>query len=334
MGLPLKNVAHRLRMTVALLQWCRRYSPKRDDRKLSFNSDGTIDDEEVTAFEEYLRAPWPDKNPGAEILREIARESRGLCGLCSRATDATEAAHIDRFGIELSHHCNHPHNLVMLCVDCHARYDRLKTIQNDTVKHAKQQLISRLMEDVDRDLEMSRLLQGWVAQHGPHFLSAWTASAQGLVQQAETVVTGSTSTTPPTSTTTSDKLSFLSGSVEQTSPLTAKLLSKYALSVKKKEPPPSDISIESLFDEKPPEPGRCLRDGANTPMESARCSACGEDAGHHSLIVDIGSGLYELYDEGFHGDTDQVACECGGTSFEVEFEALCEYCAHMAAKGD
>jgi hypothetical protein len=43
---------------------------------------------------------------------------------------------------------------------------------------------------------------------------------------------------------------------------------------------------------------------------------------------------YELYDEDFRGDTTQIVCECGSKTFDVEFETLCEYCAHMSSKDD
>jgi hypothetical protein len=78
-------------------------------------------------------------------------------------------------------------------------------------------------------------------------------------------------------------------------------------------------------------PGKCYRDGADTAMESASCTECGEDAGHHEITVPRGDGTYELFDEDVRGNTP-VVCECGSTAFDVEFEALCSYCAHMADK--
>ena len=321
-------------MTVKLLQWCKSYSPKRDGRKLQFNNDGTIEGAEIVAFDAYLHAPWDDKNPGLEISREIARESRGLCGNCQRATDALEVAHIDRFEEELTYHCQHPHNLIMLCVECHTRYDRLRTLTNDQIKHAKQILIARLMEDVDRDFEMQRQMQTWVMTYGSKVMSAWQSFTQGLAQQAETVVTGSASAPAASPAEAGEKLSFLSGSVAQTSPLTSKLLNTYAVSVLNDEPPPANVSVEDLFDDRPPQPGKCYRDGEDTPIESASCSECGEGTDTPSFAVAIGDGSYELYDEDFRGDTTQIVCECGSKSFDVEFEALCEYCAHMSSKDD
>jgi len=334
MALSLKEAAHRLRMTVKLLLWSKSYSPKRDQRKLAINRDGTIDEAEVQAFDAYLRATWTDKNPGSEIQREIDRESRGLCGLCLKHSDTTEAAHINRKDIELDHYCQHPHNLINLCADCHTRYDRLRTLTNDQIRHAKEQLVARLMEDVDRDLEMHWSIRAYVAEHGPKLLSASVASlgfTQGLTQHAESVVTGSVTRSPMTPTEVDTKLSFLSGSIEVQSPITSKLLSTYATSLKQGEPP-TEVKLEELFDDPLPRPGKCYRDGADTAMESASCTECGEDAGHHEITVPRGDGTYELFDEEVRGDTAQVECECGSTAFDVEFEALCSYCAHMADK--
>jgi hypothetical protein len=93
-----------------------------------------------------------------EITRELEREATGVCGLCSKECDRLEEAHIRRKGIELTFHCQHPSNLILLDPTCHSRYDA-KMISFAAVDHAKQRVQARLMESIDRDILATRLLR-------------------------------------------------------------------------------------------------------------------------------------------------------------------------------
>lgn len=332
MALSLKEAAHRLRMTVKLLLWFKSYSPKGDGRKLRIVNE-SVEQAELDSFNEYLLQPWPDRYPPAEIVREIARESRGLCGLCRSPWDLDEVAHIDRKDKEVAYYSQHPSNLISLCPNCHTRYDRGDKLSNDQIKHAKQQRVAELMADVDRDMEMQRSIREYVAIEAPKFLAATFSSlgfASALTQHAQTVVTGSAAPPPSSTTAATAALSSLSGSIEMQSPITAKVLSKYAVAMTRSDAV-SDVKLDDLFDDSLPQPGKCYRDGADTAMETASCTECGEDPGFHEVVVPSADG-YELFDEDIRGGTSQVVCECGCKTFDVEFESLCSYCAHMSER--
>jgi hypothetical protein len=342
MRLSLPEAAHRLRMTVQLLEWFARYAAKRDERKLVLGPDRKIDEVEVAAFEAHLRAAWPNKNPGAGILAELERESRGRCGLCRDHASPREAAHIDRLNEELDHHCQHPHNLILLCANCHTRYDLARDIDSRTIRFAKQQLISQLMEDVDRDVSMTQRLQAFVETEGPRILAAQFEKmmtttvplrlAQAVTAQAETVVTGSANAPPASSDEAQHRLAALSSSISDQSPFTSRLLLRFGTSFANDRPSLPRVTIEDLVDDRLT-PGRCLRCDSPTAIDRASCVDCGEDAGQHEHATAIGDGTYELGDEDQRGDVHPFACEdCGSERFEVEFNSMCDYCEHMADK--
>jgi hypothetical protein len=247
-------------MTVTLLQWFARYSPKRDGRKLQVGADQRIDETEAAAFDAYLRKRWEDKYLPVGISKEIARESRGRCGVCRDQSDAIEAAHIDRLGEELDHHCQHPHNLINLCSNCHTRYDVLKTISDDTVKHVKEQLISQLMESVDRDVRMTSEIQDFIRIEGPRLFAEQLRTKeakdiplrflQDITSHVETVVTGSVTAPPYSSVEARERLTAISGSISEQSPLTSRLLLSYKSSLASGQLPRSNIRIEELADDR------------------------------------------------------------------------------------
>lgn len=153
--LSLLETAHRLRMHVSLVQWLTRHAPKPGSRaKLALATPTpTFLEQDVEAFNTFLWSQWATRQIPAEIQRELEREARAHCGLCRRASDVMEAAHIDRLGVERPDYCQHPHNLILLCRECHGRYDR-RLVENHIIKHAKRQLLNALMADVDRDIAL------------------------------------------------------------------------------------------------------------------------------------------------------------------------------------
>lgn len=340
MRLSYPEVAHRLRMTINLVKWFARYALKHDGRKLVVGTDQRIDETEVASFAAHLWAPWENKNPGNEIQRELERESRGKCGFCRDPSDVREVAHIDRLGLELKHHCQHPHNLISLCPNCHSRYDNIKTLDNKAIKHAKAQLISGLMEDVDRDVLMQQEIQRLVLVDVPSALIAGGRQAkiiplafvQGLTSHVESVVTGSTAVAPLSQEEARGRLASLSGSISDQSPITANLLLKYSTSIEHERIPRGKIPIEELVDDEIVE-GKCFRCGELTAMESASCTDCGEDPGIHEHVTGSGDGTFELGDIDHRGNVEPVLCEgCGSDRFHVEFESTCDWCMHMADK--
>jgi 5-methylcytosine-specific restriction endonuclease McrA len=338
MRLTLIEAAHTVRMTVTFLVWASKNPVKRDGLKLIIGADGRVAESDLNAFEAHLRAPWPNKNPGAEVLREIEREARGRCGLCKDKTDAVEIAHIDRFGKEVPHHCQHPHNLIRLCSTCHTRYDEKDEIKNPTIRHAKQQLLAELMADVDLDVRRSQEIQAHlrsitvqtqideaVAAQVTKQL-ALLGIARDLTQHVEVAFTGSAAPAPTSSAEAGQRLAAVSGSIVEQNPVTSMLLLKYKEALDSGNIPPNDVTIDDLYRRTP---GRCDQCATQTKIDSASCSECDEDAGYWEFCMPVGDGTYRLNDEDLNGRATDATCECGSDTFHVEFRRLCEGCEHM-----
>jgi hypothetical protein len=340
MRLTLVKAAHDVRMTVTLLEWASKNPIKRDGLKLKIGADGRIDDEDLRQFDEHLRAEWPNKNAGAEVIREIEREARGRCGLCRDKTDAVELAHIDRLGIEVKFHFQHPHNLIRLCSICHTRYDVKREIENSTIRHAKQQLLAYLMADVDLDVQRNESIQGYLREASKtidaRIDTAVTAEvsrrlaliglASDLTQHVEVALTGSTAPAPVTPSAAGLRLATVSGSISEQSPVTARLLLKYKDAFDAGEVPPNDIPIEDLYRRTP---GSCDQCSTQTAIDDATCSECEENPGYHEFATPVGEGSYQLHDEDLNGRVSKVRCECGADTFYVAFRRLCDGCEHM-----
>lgn len=158
-ALSIDEAAHYLRMTVDLLEWFSRHDPKSDGRKLVPDVDGRYSRANLDDFNEHLWDQWPTKYVPAGIATELQREARGMCVVCRAPSDFLEQAHINRMGCERATHSQHPHNIALLCPTCHTRYDNSRgALTLATVQHAKQNALSALMESVDRDVVLQRLL--------------------------------------------------------------------------------------------------------------------------------------------------------------------------------
>lgn len=119
-----------LRISPTLLRWLTGHAPKHNSkRKLFFTEkDGEYfyDEDELRAFDQFLREPWPKPATAQRahvpegITREIKIEANHKCAFCEY-TNSGEGAHIDAVN---NGGCNHPHNLIWCCPNHHTEYDR------------------------------------------------------------------------------------------------------------------------------------------------------------------------------------------------------------------
>ncbi len=157
MELSLKETAHRLRMTLSLVSWFTKNPVL--GQKLRYAAE-RFDEEDIIAFDRALHSEWPNRYVPKGISVELKKEACGSCGLCNQPLDHLEEAHIKRKTKELAFYCQHPLNLLLLCPNCHTRYDSNdSSITVDTIKHVKDRLTSRLMKNVDRDVLMEKMLR-------------------------------------------------------------------------------------------------------------------------------------------------------------------------------
>jgi hypothetical protein len=157
--LTLERTAHALRMSAQLVRWFTQNTVC-GTRLQATGNPARFKEAEVKRFDEKLRGAWNNKNVPTEVSRELRREASGKCAMCDQPNDHLEEAHIKRKGVELPHHCQHPSNLILMCPNCHTRYDSNKgRIDLQTVEHAKKRLVSRLMESTDRDVRLEKLLR-------------------------------------------------------------------------------------------------------------------------------------------------------------------------------
>jgi DnaJ-class molecular chaperone len=106
-----------------------RKAKKNENRKLAVAKkvDDTLyfDEEELRAYDKWLRQPWPAENGKrpylpSPIRDEIRQEANLECALCYRSGEAGEAAHIRDVATSKN---NHPHNLIWLCSNHHTKLD-------------------------------------------------------------------------------------------------------------------------------------------------------------------------------------------------------------------
>lgn len=129
--LTITEAAFLLGMSPELLSWLTVHPPKkRDPRKLQMSRRIgevlTFNQSELLDFNKWLARPWfaePGKRPHipAKIRTEIITEAGGACAICHTNSDSCEAAHIDPVAQSKN---NHPHNLMWLCANHHAVYDK------------------------------------------------------------------------------------------------------------------------------------------------------------------------------------------------------------------
>lgn len=343
--LTYKEAAHRLRMTVSLLKWCERYAPKKDGQKLKFTG-GLVEEADLIAFDSHLKTAWPSRALPTGIRKELHLEAAGQCGVCGDPCEHFEEVHIDRLNKELKYYCQHPHDLILLCGGCHGRYDRGSTITNAVVRKRKDILLSRLMEDVDRDMAVAKIARdGLVELHRTLAANAGRPDPQSTQEWiAFTASVFATGTTPADLVETPDdaglgtKLEQASRLLVNTMPVTSGTLRAVAEKLEEGgsfAPPTEAEAWEFIEPER--EPGECLRCGQQTPVEEYTCPKCdhwGTD--HHGEVpvsVDRDQSPPRVEFEDARRDSYALKCEkCGSTKVDVEFQSLCDYCRHMTEK--
>lgn len=240
-----KEACHRLRITPTLLGWLTRYAAKGDQRKLREKSPGDFDMTEVDAFDAHLRTAWPSKNVPTGIETELLVEACGHCGLCGDPCEKLQMAHIRRKDVEVQYYFQHPSNLISLCGSCHDRYDdlKLKTVSLQVIEAAKERLVSRKMEAIDRDVERAKAVReaveaakvelmakfSLVTGTAPDNHVLWTAGAGDLLTAATRGIFGSPRVVQGINLTSPlDALATLSDSVSSSSHVTRAVLDGYA----------------------------------------------------------------------------------------------------------
>lgn len=85
----------------------------------SSQNEEMFDIEQVNEFRIHLDSTWPDnkREPPDYIKRYIKYESGNVCSLCKQHKPKYQYAHIKSWPKSHSHN---PHNLLHLCLDCHA----------------------------------------------------------------------------------------------------------------------------------------------------------------------------------------------------------------------
>lgn len=334
-------------MTVSLLKWCERHSPRNDGQKLKF-ARGLIDEADLIAFDSHLKTAWPSRTIPTGVRNELYLEAAGRCGVCCDPCEHFEEAHIDRLNKELKYYCQHPHNLILLCGGCHGRYDRGSTITNAVVRKRKEILLSRLMEDVDRDMAVAK-----VARDGLAEIHRGLAANAGKPDQRSTKDwTSFTESLFADGTTPADLLHMPDGAelgtkLEQagrllvgTMPVTSGTLRAAAERLGEGGPftPPTEAEAWE-FIEPDWEPGECQRCGQQTPIEEYACQDCEQQGfDHHGEVpafVDRGQSPPRVEFEDARGEYYSLECEhCGSTDLEFDFQPLCDYCRHMTEKAE
>lgn len=239
-----KEASHRLRITPTLLKWFTSYSPKGDGRKLQQKAPGDFDAAELDAFDASLRTAWPSRNLPTGIEAELLVEACGHCGLCGDPCEKLEMAHIYRKDVEVKFYFQHPANLIPLCGSCHNRYDdlKLKTVSFEVIQAAKERLIARKMEAIDRDVERAKavreLVEATKAEVAaklslltgamPSNQTLWTTGAADLLMAATRGVFGVPRLVHGLNLTSTPKsLATLSDSIDSTGNVTQALLDGY-----------------------------------------------------------------------------------------------------------
>ena len=342
-----KEASHQLRVSPELLKWYGSYAPKSDGRKLQQTRPGEFDKAELVAFDNHLRTAWATRAVPVGIERELFIEACGLCAICQQPCEKPQAAHIRRKNVEVSFYYQHPENLIFLCGTCHDRYDdlALKSISLEVVLTAKERLVSRKMEAIDRDVHIARAVRDAVesvkaslrAQMTGLATSSllWQDNAAVLVRAAEQGLTGSVGT-PKTERDPGAALEALTASLLPTHQVTHAVLDGYTM-----EATGAATEAPAEWD---------LIDSEKADYECLLCSCLKDtveydcqDCGHSGSNTDPPDGVEEnelgilvpVYTDG-RGDSSSLCCEeCESENIEVSYpEDFCSGCEHRISKDD
>ena len=340
-------------MSVEFLRYCTARRLKPGGRLLKEESTGHFRKSELDDFNDHLWQEWKERTIPDEVTRELNRESQGRCGHCRRTTERTKRAHIDRKDLERKKApykgwCQHPHNLIRLCGECHDRYDHPRgtdSIDHAAIKDSKQKCLAYLMSAVDLEVERRRMLRDVADQIRADARKTYgampfmqTAPTERLVQ-ALTATTGSFGVDVSSIDTGggAEALTALGGSLGFTSPLAAAQVRAYAHEVQTGDQ--VEEGEEWKYIEIPPEPGICAsHDGNCACIDSYTCLDCGEvgyTGEEPTAVVEDENGLLIPWFEDARGDSNPLTCEeCGSSNLEVEFEEYCSYCKDRWARLD
>lgn len=298
-----------LRMRTALIEKFTSHSPKGDGMKLEFSSSGTIEESDLIHFNQYLMSEWPSKRIPTYIENELKYEARDECGYCGNSL-ITESAHIDRKGIELDYYCQHPHNLIELCPNCHSRYDN-KEIKNTRIKEKKNELIDRLIRE-----DLNKLVVATTIRDEIEYIKSQTRAVfwGEIYSDVATIFYRQTNDPVFSNIETQDQLKCaLEKSAEKTktdNPYMTGLAIAYSEQVKSSlSRPITDFDL--LEDER--EEGECHLCGGATEVDDGSCNACGADlAGYYSDDL-----------------SDMLCPNCGSDDIVIAFEYTCGHCRNM-----
>jgi len=345
LAMDYKHAADRLKMTIHLLKWSAGHSPKSDGRKLEVSAEGDISEEEIESFEKYLREPWTARYVPAGISKELKREARGSCGCCGDPCTVLEEAHIDRKDIEAEFYCQHPHNLILLCRNCHGRYDDAtdKFITNDVIKHCKNRLLEELIKDVRDDVARAegirRAHQQMMEEARTKAVSPtlwWDGHAmevfqKSVLEQGMDKFPIAAGIRPGTGAELKDALIALSGSLGGSEPATAGTLRSMAQGVG------DSLEVAEKDEwEYVPQDSECSRCLSPAMLDSLVCAACEQDDNEvhdneNYLVEEEEGGHAAVYLEEADGEYRVHRCpNCGSEHFsQVCYRTYCAYCEHM-----
>ncbi len=309
--LTLLEAVRELRMRTSLIKRFRSYSPKNDGTKLLFSHDGTIDESNLVTFNQYLWSEWPSKKIPIYIEDELKYEARDMCGYCGNNME-TESAHIDRKWSELAYYCQHPHNLIELCPNCHSRYDA-RVITNSRIKERKNELIKRLIQEELSELEITTATRDQIESIKVRF-STQIAVWDQISPTIGNILYQTTKDPVFLNIKSPEQLkNALEDSAKRTktdNPSLTGLAVAYSNQVEKQSTAPV-TDYDLLEDE--PEEGECALCGGETEVENGFCNNCDEDL--------IGYTSEEL--------SDMRCPNCGSDDIEIEFEYSCGHCQNI-----
>jgi len=349
-----KEACHHLRISPQLLRWFRSYSAKGDGHKLQQSPLGDFEEAELDAFSAHLRTAWLSRSVPNGIERELRVEACGLCGLCQQPCEKPQTAHICRKGRETTFYTQHPENLILLCGTCHDRYDdhALKSVSLDVILAAKQRLVSRKMEAIDRDVQIARAVRATVdtakteirtqlagLTSSPLTNALLWQSGAALLLNATTrgIFGGSFSGAPSLDLSSPTKaLEILSGSLQPTQQVTHALLDGYALEADgSADEAPAEWDL--ISDEQPDSECTlcgCLKDTVDYYCED--CDHSGSNLDPPDYVEQNSLGVFVPVYSDARGDTHKLACErCDSENLELSYpESVCSRCSHKISKND
>jgi len=350
-----KEASAHLRISPILLKWFGSYAPKRDGRKLREQSPGVFEASELNAFDAHLKTAWRNRSVPSGIKRELALEASGSCPVCNQPCEKLQEAHIRRKDVEVLHYFQHPVNLLPICGTCHDRYDdpRLVAIDLAVITAAKERLISRKMEAIDRDVRFAAAIRETIEAEkttlrshyslltatAPNNATLWqTDGATILAALRRSWVDAPAGGLPPLdSTSASDSLAMISGSLSPMQQATHAVLDGYQQEASGSVgAAPDEWALIENDEAADYECDLCggLKDSVD--YECLDCHECTSDANPPSDMVKNSSGLLVPRFEDARGDLVELGCQaCGGNNLNLSYgESYCSKCRHLLDKED